>query len=63
MKDLGNLTMDKLNGILTIYEMRIEKDNQENSSSKEETFKASNKTNTKEYKTSDNLDNESNEEK
>jgi hypothetical protein len=62
MKDLDNLTMDKLNGILTIYEMRIEKDNQENSSSKEATFKASNKTNTKEYKTSDNLDNESNEE-
>jgi hypothetical protein len=40
--------------------MRIEKDSQENPSRKEETFKASKKTKTKEYKTSDNSYSESN---
>jgi len=39
--DLATLSMDELHGILTTYEMRIEKDNPVK---KEETFKASNKT-------------------
>jgi hypothetical protein len=40
--DLDTMTMDKLHGILTAYEMRIEQDNLV---TKEATFKASNKTN------------------
>ena len=40
-KDLDKLSMDELHGILTTYEMRKE---QENPSSKEETFKVSKKT-------------------
>jgi hypothetical protein len=59
IKDLDNLKMDELHGILTAYEMRIEKDKKENPSRKEATFKASKKTKTKEYKTSDNSDSES----
>jgi uncharacterized coiled-coil protein SlyX len=45
--DLATLTMDELHGILTAYEMRIEKDN---SVMKEETFKASKKTKKKNKK-------------
>jgi hypothetical protein len=62
MKDLDNLTMDELHGILTAYEMRIEKDKQEKPTRKEATFKASKKTKTKEYKTYDNSDSELDEE-
>jgi hypothetical protein len=39
--DLATLTMDDLHGTLTNYDMRTEKDNP---TTKEETFKASNKT-------------------
>jgi hypothetical protein len=35
MKDLDNMTMDELHGILTAYEMTIEKDKQENRARKE----------------------------
>jgi hypothetical protein len=41
MKDLDSLTMDELNGILTMYEMRIEKGKPPK---RETTFKASKKT-------------------
>ena len=47
MKDLDRLTMDELHGILTAYEMRVEK---ENPSKKETTFKVSNRTKNKEHK-------------
>jgi hypothetical protein len=40
--DLYTITMDKLHGLLTAYEMRIEQDNLV---TKEAAFKASNKTN------------------
>jgi hypothetical protein len=62
MKDLDNLTMVEFHGILNAYELRIEKDNQEKIARKEAPFKASKKTNTKEYKTYDNLDIELDEE-
>jgi hypothetical protein len=58
INDLDNLTMDMLRGILTAYEMNIEKDNPSNSSIKEESFKESKKIKIKEYKTNDDLDNE-----
>jgi hypothetical protein len=45
--DLATLTMDELHGILTAYEMRIEKDNPV---TKEATFKASKKTKKKNKK-------------
>jgi hypothetical protein len=50
MKDLDNLTMDELHGILTACEMRIEK---EGSSKKEVALKASKKAKNKEHKSSD----------
>ena len=40
IKDLENLTMDELHGILNAYEMRIKRVKEENPSKKEETFKA-----------------------
>ena len=49
IKDLDQLTMDELHGILTGYEMRIEK---EKPYKREATFKASNKMNNKENKSS-----------
>jgi hypothetical protein len=58
IKNLDNLTMDELHRILTAYEMRIQKDKKENPSKNEGTFKASQKKNTKEYKTSDSSDSE-----
>jgi hypothetical protein len=42
--------MDELYGILTTYEMGIEKYNKENPSRQEEAFKESNKTKMEEYK-------------
>jgi hypothetical protein len=62
LKDLDKLTMDELHKILTTYEMRIEQDKPAKLSRKEATFKASKKTKTEEYKTSDNSNNESDEE-
>ena len=62
IKDLDNLELDELHGILTTYEMRIEKDNEEKSSNKEESFKESKKTKSKEHKSSDSLDSELDEE-
>jgi hypothetical protein len=62
MKDLDNLTMDEFHGILTTYEMRIEKDKQEKPARKEVTFKASKKTSIEEYKTYDSSNNELDEE-
>lgn len=56
MKDLDNLTMDELHGILTVYEMRIEK---ENPSKREVVFKASKKMENREHKSSDSFDKES----
>jgi hypothetical protein len=51
MKDLDKLTiMDEFHGILTVYEMRTEK---ENPSNKQVAFKASNKTKKKEHKSRD----------
>ena len=47
IKDLEQSTMDKLHGILTAYEMRIEK---EKLSMKKENFKASKKMKNKEQK-------------
>jgi hypothetical protein len=41
MKDMEKLMMDELHGVITTYEMRIEK---KNIAHKEESFKASNKT-------------------
>jgi len=41
MKDLENLTMEYLHGILTGYEMRIEQGNSTRASRKEATFKVS----------------------
>jgi hypothetical protein len=43
MKDLENLTMEDLHGILTGYEMRIEQGNSTRASRKEATFKVSKK--------------------
>jgi hypothetical protein len=51
MKDIGSLTMDKLHGILTTYEMRTEK---ENPSKREVTFKSSKKTKNGKHESSDN---------
>jgi hypothetical protein len=53
MKDLENMKMDELHGILIAYEMRIEKDNPSRESRKEVSFKASKKKKTEECKTSD----------
>lgn len=59
-KHLDKMTMDYLHGILTAYEMRIEK---ENPSRKEATFKASKETKKKEHKPSESSIDESEEEK
>lgn len=47
MKDLDKLTWDVWHGVLTVYEMRTEK---ENPIWREATFKASKKTNNREHK-------------
>jgi hypothetical protein len=57
MEHIDSLTMDELHGILTRYEMRIEK---ENLSNKEESFKTSNKNENEENESNDRSDNESN---
>jgi hypothetical protein len=54
INDLENMKMDELHGILIAYEMRIEKDQQVNTSRKEASFKESKTKNTEEHKTSDN---------
>jgi hypothetical protein len=46
IEDLDNLTIDELHGILTAYEMSIEKDKKVKPSGKETTFKEYKKTNT-----------------
>ena len=51
--------MDELHGVLIEYEMRIEKERKPKG---EEAFKASNKTKSREHKTSKNFNDESNEE-
>jgi hypothetical protein len=62
IKGLDNLIMDELHGIPTVYEMRIEKDKEENSSKKEVALKESKMTKTKQNNSSDSSDSESNEE-
>ena len=61
-RDLIKLIMDELHGILTTYEMRADTKN-EQPTTRETTFKASNKTRNKGHKEEERLDDEWDEKK